>query len=102
MRYFPAISLEDLISVFSEAGIGAIDFNNNLEVFRSGAYGKEDFIKLRRLAESKGISVKTPEVVIKVSPGCADHVETRVIDGTKYILIRADTDVEVNGINIQI
>ena len=24
-------------------------------MFRSGAYGKEDFIKLRRLAESKGI-----------------------------------------------
>lgn len=65
-------------------------------------FGKDAEVNPGNLAESKGISVKTPEVVIKVSPGCADHVETRVIDGTKYILIRADTDVEVNGINIQI
>ncbi len=66
------------------------------------SFGKDAEVNPGNLAESKGISVKTPEVVIKVSPGCADHVETRVIDGTKYILIRADTDVEVNGIHIQI
>ena len=65
-------------------------------------FGKDAEINPGNLAESKGISVKTPEVVIKVNPGCSDRVETRVIDGTKYILIRADSDVEVNGINVQI
>ena len=65
-------------------------------------FGKNAEVNPGNLAESKGISVKTPEVVIKVNPGCSDRVETRVIDGTKYILIRADSDVEVNGINVQI
>ena len=65
-------------------------------------FGKDAEVNPGNLAESKSISVKTPEVVIKVKPGCADHVETRVIDGTKYILIRADSGVEVNGIDVQI
>ena len=65
-------------------------------------FGKNAEVNPGNLAESKSISVKTPEVVIKVAPGCADHVETRIIDGTKYILIRADSDVEVNGISVQI
>lgn len=65
-------------------------------------FGKDAEVSPRNLADSKGISVKTPEVIIKVNPGCSDRVETRVIDGTKYILIRADSDVEVNGIHVQI
>jgi predicted amidohydrolase len=45
---------------------------------------------------------RTPDVVVKVDPEKLDMVETRVIDGMKYILIRADNDVEVNGVNIKI
>ena len=44
----------------------------------------------------------TPSVQIKVAPDHADLVTTRVIDGQKYIMILADGDVEVNGINIAI
>ena len=46
--------------------------------------------------------LRTPNVVIQVSPGCSDQVETRVIDGFKYILIRADEGVVVNGVNIKV
>ena len=31
-----------------------------------------------------------------------DLVDTRVIDGVKYVLVRADGGVEVNGIDIKI
>ena len=31
-----------------------------------------------------------------------DLIKTRVIDGEKYILISAEGDIEVNGINISI
>ena len=44
--------------------------------------------------------VRTPDVVIKVSPDKSDLIETRMIDGMKYILIPADEGVEVNGVNI--
>ena len=38
----------------------------------------------------------------KVSPEKKDLVETRVIDGVKFILVRADGGVELNGVNIEI
>ncbi|MBQ9121550.1 MAG: DUF4317 domain-containing protein [Clostridia bacterium] len=46
--------------------------------------------------------VKTPDVVIRVNPERTDLVETRVIDGIKYVLVRADSGVEVNGIAVNI
>ena len=46
--------------------------------------------------------VRTPDVVISVTPGHSDLVETRIIDGFRYIMIRADHDVQVNGVYIQI
>ena len=54
------------------------------------------------IIDIKKFEVKTPEVTVKVSPEHSDLIETRVIDGTKYLLIRADGDVEVNGIRINI
>lgn len=66
------------------------------------AFGRDAEINPGNLAENKRIQVSTPDVTIKVSPGHGDLLETRVIDGIKYILVRADSDVEVNGVNIQI
>ena len=46
--------------------------------------------------------VSTPSVSIKVDPEHAELLQTRVIDGQRYILILADGEVEVNGVNVQI
>ena len=40
--------------------------------------------------------------MIKVAPDRSDLIETRIIDGVKYIMVCADEDVEVNGVNIHI
>ena len=54
------------------------------------------------LVDTKRFEVSTPDVVVKVNPERSDLVETRIIDGTKYILIRADDNVQVNGVQIHI
>lgn len=54
------------------------------------------------IIDIKKFEVKTPEVTVKIAPEHSDLIETRIIDGTKYLLIRADGDVEVNGIRINI
>jgi len=54
------------------------------------------------VVDTRQFEVRTPNVVIKVSPEHSDLVETRVINGSRYILIRADEGVEVNGINVSI
>ena len=48
------------------------------------------------------IEICTPDVVIRVNPERSELVETRIINGTKYILIRAGEGVEVNGVDIHI
>ena len=46
--------------------------------------------------------MKTPDVTIPVNSARGDLVKTEIINGCKYILIRADEGVEVNGVNINI
>ena len=65
-------------------------------------YGACAPIHPRNIVEPKKLEIKTPDVVIKVNPERGDLVETRVIDGVKYVLVRADADVTVNGVYVDI
>ena len=59
-------------------------------------------LPLAGITEDKRFEIKTPDVTVKVSPRQASQIETRVIDGVKYILIPADEGVTVNGISIEV
>lgn len=65
-------------------------------------FGKDTALSPKNLMETKKFEVTTPDVTIKVNPDRSDLIETRVIDGEQYILIRADEGVEVNGVRIRI
>ena len=65
-------------------------------------FGAGTELSPKNIVTPSRFEVRTPDIVIKVNPERRDLVETRVIDGTKYILIRADGGVEVNGVNISI
>ena len=71
------------------------------EKFDKG-FGQNAALSPRNIVETNKFEVKTPDVVIKCNPARTDLVETRVIDGVKYVLIRADGGVEVNGIDVKI
>ena len=64
-------------------------------------FGADTELSPRNLVEKK-LELKTPDVTIQVKPGGEDLVETRVINGIKYILIRADSGVTVNGVDVRI
>ena len=66
------------------------------------AFGFEAELHPKNIIDKKKFELKTPDVVIKVDPARSDLIETRVIGGVKYILICADENVEVNGVNIHI
>ena len=66
------------------------------------AFGAETDLSPRNIVDAKQLEVKTPDVTIKVNPERGDLVETRMIDGQRYILIRAEEGVEVNGVQIHI
>lgn len=57
---------------------------------------------MQNLVDTKQFSLATPDVQIRVNPQRSDLVQVRMVDGVKYILIRASDGVEVNGVNIHI
>ena len=65
-------------------------------------FGEDAELHPKNLMDSRQFELKTPDVTIKVNPERSDLIRTEMIRGTRYILIRADEGVEVNGVNIQI
>lgn len=87
--------------VLESSGIGAEQVTAFEDRFESD-FGEKTQISPRNVFDTKSFKLKTPDVVIKVNPKRTDLVKTRVIDGERYILISAEENVEVNGVNINI
>lgn len=64
------------------------------------AFGADTALSPRNLVEAK-TEVRMPEVRIQINSERSDLVETRVIDGVRYVLIRVEEGVEVNGVPVQ-
>jgi hypothetical protein len=66
------------------------------------AFGEHTDLSPQNLMDVKHFRLTTPEVKIQVDPAHRDLIETRILGGAKYILIRAEEGVAVNGVNINI
>jgi len=66
------------------------------------SFGRHADLHPRNLVNPKQFHVVTPDVKIQVAPDKRDLIETRVLGGVKYILIKAEEGVEVNGVTIHI
>lgn len=78
---------------------------DKLEIFEKKfdeSFGENAELSPQNIIDRNKFDLRTADATIKIDPERSEIVETRVIDGTKYILIRADSDVEVNGVNIRI
>lgn len=64
------------------------------------AFGADAQIYPKNIIDNRNFRVETPDVTIQVNPERTDLIETRVIGGVKYLLICADENVQVNGVNI--
>lgn len=95
------VSKEDVKDVLSSCGVSEQSLSK-FSVDYDEAFGFEADLHPKNIIDNKHFEVKTPDVVIKVDPTRSDLIETRVIGGVKYILICADEEVEVNGVNITI
>ena len=95
------ISKEDVKEVLVSTGISQ-EHLAKFSVDYDEAFGFEADLHAKNIVNNKHFEVKTPDVIIKVDPTRTDLIETRVIGGVKYIMICADENVEVNGVNIHI
>lgn len=71
------------------------------EKYEQTAGEKTQFVATN-VANTRQFEIKTPDVVIKVSPDRTDLVQTKVIDGRKCLVIELSSQVEVNGISVRV
>lgn len=79
--------------------------NERLEEFDGDydeACGSRTNFMATNVVSSRTFDIKAPSVTIKVAPDRTDLIETREIDGKRYILIEVTDSVEVNGISVNI
>ena len=95
------ISKEDVKDVLQSCGVSE-EHVAKFSVDYDEVFGFEADLHPKNVIDNKHFEIKTPDVIIKCDPTRSDLIETRIIGGVKYILICADEDVEVNGVNINI
>ena len=66
------------------------------------SFGVNAELSPKNIISTGKFELKTPEVSIKVDPEHRDLIKTETINNVKYVMIRVDGAVEVNGINITI
>ena len=66
------------------------------------SFGNSPVLNPVNIIDVKKFEVATPQVKITVDPEYTYTLETKIIDGIKYILIPAEDGVTVNGVNVNI
>ncbi len=95
------VSRQEVKTILQSCGISE-EHTQAFEGQCAAEFGEDAEFCPGNLMDVKQFELRTPDVTIRVNPQRSDLIETRVIDGKKYILIRADEEVEVNGVPIQI
>lgn len=95
------VSKEEMTQVLTDCGVSDPHLAK-FSVEYDSVFGFEAELHPKNIIDSRRFEVKTPDVVIKVDPARSDLIETRVIDGVRYILICVDEEIEVNGVSIHV
>lgn len=91
-----ALTAGDIGAILQDCGIS----QERIDAFKENCgekFGENAVLNPANLIDAGKFEVKTSQVTVSVSPEQSYLVETRTIDGKKYLLIPAEEDVEVNG-----
>ena len=87
-------------TVLEDCGVSEKHLDKFREQF-DAEFGEDRAVSPKNIIDEKKFEVKMPQVKIQVKPEARDLVRTETIDGVRYIMIRAEDSVEVNGVSIQ-
>ncbi len=90
----------DVRRVLATCGAQEEELGDFDEKFESG-FGETTEIPPQNIIDPKQLELKNSYMSIKVDPQYSFMINTRIIDGVKYVMVRADEGVEVNGISIK-
>ena len=92
-----ALTARDVGSILQDCGVT----QERVEDFRKRCdeqFGADAALSPANLIDAGRFQLKTAQAVVSVAPENCYLVETRIINGRKYILVPAEEDVEVNGL----
>ena len=95
------VSAKDIGSILADCGVA----EEQTAAFRDRCaeeFGEGAVLSPENIIDSKRFEVKTGDATLSVDPEQSYLIETRMIDGKKYILIPAGEDVEINGFAVRI
>lgn len=95
------IQQHEIVSMVKSCGVPEDKLKKLTEAMEN-KFGKNTAFCPSNIINTKRIEVTAPDVVIRVAADRSDLIQTKVINGTKYILIRADEEVAFDGVNINI
>ena len=91
------LSVDELGEILENSGSDP----EEVERFRKNcaeSFGPDALLAPGNIADPKRLNIESQEIKISLDPKLSYLIETREIDGRKYILIPADAGVELNGI----
>ena len=94
------LSKKDVKRVLTDCGASDEHISTFDEKYNM-TFGEKTEISPMNIIDKGQFEVKPPDVTIKVNPEKSYLLETRIIEGTKYVLVRAEEGVEVNGVGIR-
>ena len=95
------VSVQEVATILKDCGVA----DTQVAAFEAqcGAqFGDGAVLNPENIIDSKHFEIKTSDVSVAIDPKRSYIVETRIIDGRKYLLIPADEGVEVNGMAVGI
>lgn len=63
-------------------------------------FGDDAWVNPANIIEAGPIKLTAPDLVVQIGTNLGDRLETRMIDGRKYVLIQVEDGVELNGVPI--
>ncbi|MBQ4118512.1 MAG: DUF4317 family protein, partial [Oscillospiraceae bacterium] len=95
------LSSREVGNILENSGVA----KEKVEIFKEKVkkqFGEDKPLKPANIIDSKKFEVVTPQVKISVAPEYSYLVETKIVDGRKYIMVPADEGVEINGVSVKV
>jgi hypothetical protein len=94
------LTKNEVKTILADSGVS----NNKLDAFDrhyDETAGADNALLASNVMNTRTFEMKTPDVVIKVSPDRTDLIETRNINGRECLVIALDGSIVVNGITVR-
>lgn len=94
------LSQPEVKELLEKSGVEPEQLEHFDTVYKEAA-GENTAILVPAITGSGKFAVKTPDVDIRVNPDRLDLVETRIIEGRRFLVIAVEDNVEVNGMSVK-